>query len=748
MSDTCWLDLRRGAPGLESHFLVERSEVYEGLQRGCRVVMLVRGEAPASFAGGFRRSKQVHLISLGSTVLAECALHLQVTLTKVKAGPQPSGTHLHSVNTSSHTSAAEIAQRFYALTLAPICATVVLAEGEFEGVGAMTGIDAIVQLLVSWTRVILACGGTPRYRPRVIVFRKRLAHLPGDLESRMTGAILATCNDARDLTSKQAEGMWRQCFSGFCAEPVGLDDEDEVCKQALALAASDAQACPALPEGRIPTLLHSACAQFSFDFLRPFNVLRASRRYPISRDLPRQLEVLYQHATSTPALVSPASRIAALALVQDIDRANLLAYKPADIFEELYQPFLDRLNRTAIWQGFVTALRDSFTTFAAEHYDGRLLPQNARMAAVQAWDSVEGKQLEGHPSHWSLCLSCLGSRPHGAMTCGHRICDSCVHRYEAKQCPACGRKNEVEIRAKPPTAGIRILSLHGTAADAPSIARLLKQLRTQLHSPLHENFDLVAASGIGLFFVLMIFCKQAPIEECIYHLSNIEYVKVTRHSLKFGRHLKFRHDEYRSSFARIVKFGSPEDCPRAFAQNLWPGCKIDVLLGYSGGTFEQTQIKAAADKLIASLFYLEPGQGHAAGGLCVAVKCRLPAGPDLANLIMRLRLDKARVECGVDKQVRQLDLCPSIAWDRIRSGLTFERTLHLRVASDSTDIVCSIVFRRQPTEFVHHRLSNCPVRLSEMLPVQPNCDVKSRENHAIVAKINKMEDQLRAFLIS
>lgn len=221
MSDTtCWLDLRRGAPGLGSHFLLEHSEIYKDLQYARRVVMLVRGEVPASFADGFRRSKQLHLISLGQIVLAECALHLQTTLNKVTAGPQPHGTHLHPINISTQTSTAELAYRLYALALAPICATIVFAEGEFEGV-EMKGIDAIVQLLVSWTRIILA-HGTPRYRPRIIIFRKRLAPLPGYLENRMTGGILANCNDARDLNSKDAESIWRRCFSGIFAVPAGF----------------------------------------------------------------------------------------------------------------------------------------------------------------------------------------------------------------------------------------------------------------------------------------------------------------------------------------------------------------------------------------------------------------------------------------------------------------------------------------------------------------------------------------------
>lgn len=289
------------------------------------MVMLVRGKAPASFAGGLQRSKQVHLVPLGSTVLAECALHLQESITKVKAGPQPARIKIHPVNANTQTPPAELAHRMYALMLAPLCKAVVLAEGEFEEFGGPGGLEAIIRLLVSWMRTILACGATPRYRPQIVVFRRSWACLPRDLENRMTAEVLATCNFTRELTSRAAEAMWRRCFSGVVGIPVGLEDELGVCEQAIAASSeSDGPACPALPSRRLPMLLHSACAHWPLNYSRPFNIIRASRLFPVPEDLQRQLEVVFRHATTTPALVSPASHISASALVKDTAHANLL----------------------------------------------------------------------------------------------------------------------------------------------------------------------------------------------------------------------------------------------------------------------------------------------------------------------------------------------------------------------------------------------------------------------------------------
>lgn len=417
----------------------------------------------------------------------------------------------------------------------------------------------------------------------------------------------------------------------------------------------------------------------------------------------------------------------------------------------MYQPCFDRLKTLPGWGEFAAAVHSCFTAFIADMQGKKRLPRETMVEAVRAWDSIINRQSVGA---WfqELCLSCLGNHPYSKLSCGHYICDTCLHRSGTDECSACGLKNYRELQAKPPTAGVRVLSLGGNAADASAIAHLLQQLRLQLYSPLHNNFDLVMAQGIGIFFVLMIFCKKAPIEDCIYHLPNLEYAKETRHSFKFGRRLKFRREEYQSSLARVIIAPSPRGSPEAEAQRLWPGSKIDVVLQYRGRQTNQIQISLTAAKLIASLFYVEPGQvpnlwTQASVNVGLIVKCRLPPGPELANLIMVLRMNKAKFEFQESEEVRQIELCPAFAWDRIRSGLSFERSFCLRVASDTTDITCNLKINKGPTACEVQRISNCPIKLFDLVAAYPNCRVTSRESHLVIKKIDEMEDQLRALRI-
>lgn len=150
-----------------------------------------------------------------------------------------------------------------------------------------------------------------------------------------------------------------------------------------------------------------------------------------------------------------------------------------------------------------------------------------------------------------LCLSCLAHRPHAALSCGHRVCDWCVQRHGGphglNKCLVCGVDQANSLQAKPRSAGARILSLQGAVEDAPAIARCLRSLRSELRSPLWQHFDLVVGDGVGLFFVLMLFCKQASVADCQHHLGNLKSAKLRASEFNFGPNLRFARTELRNT---------------------------------------------------------------------------------------------------------------------------------------------------------------------------------------------------------
>ena len=69
------------------------------------------------------------------------------------------------------------------------------------------------------------------------------------------------------------------------------------------------------------------------------------------------------------------------------------------------------------------------------------------------------------------CLTCLRRKPEYTLTCGHTICETCVHifaqessssksRYELKACLLCS-EGVLDVKLKPSTAGYSVLSIDG-----------------------------------------------------------------------------------------------------------------------------------------------------------------------------------------------------------------------------------------------------------------------------------------------
>lgn len=127
-----------------------------------------------------------------------------------------------------------------------------------------------------------------------------------------------------------------------------------------------------------------------------------------------------------------------------------------------------------------------------------------------------------------VCLPCLARTPPNTLTCGHRLCDTCVVHLPLKRCPLCSQINTVRFHPKPSGAGVRILHLGGDVADARAVALFLKELRGRISGCLPYHFDLVLCSGVGIFFALMLFCKNASIEDCMHLFDRLHHVKVRR----------------------------------------------------------------------------------------------------------------------------------------------------------------------------------------------------------------------------
>jgi hypothetical protein len=123
--------------------------------------------------------------------------------------------------------------------------------------------------------------------------------------------------------------------------------------------------------------------------------------------------------------------------------------------------------------------------------------------------------LKAHSPRWfplrtnKTCLRCLRRRPEHPQPCGHSLCDACVmmlgrdnpgaeYCFNITTCFLCQSDMNFTARLKPPSAGVRILSIDGggTRGAIPweSIC-LLQSIVGKL--PLRELFDLKVGTSSG-----------------------------------------------------------------------------------------------------------------------------------------------------------------------------------------------------------------------------------------------------------
>jgi len=120
----------------------------------------------------------------------------------------------------------------------------------------------------------------------------------------------------------------------------------------------------------------------------------------------------------------------------------------------------------------------------------------------QCWGSIFSNQT---------CFSCLCRKPEHAFKCGHTICDVYFRRfgirslrsplsYNLRGCIYCGTSGHIEAKFKPPTAGLRMLSLDGGGSRVVISLLLLTSLMLRMEMGIGDMkyvFDMIGETSAG-----------------------------------------------------------------------------------------------------------------------------------------------------------------------------------------------------------------------------------------------------------
>ncbi|KAI9732137.1 MAG: hypothetical protein M1834_004233 [Cirrosporium novae-zelandiae] len=194
-----------------------------------------------------------------------------------------------------------------------------------------------------------------------------------------------------------------------------------------------------------------------------------------------------------------------------------------------------RLYRTPCLVAFETFNQDtSFAESQCRAIEDHLIKLQPTIKECNSSSQVHLKNIRVNAEYWPLiklnttCLFCLRRKPEHVFQCGHSICDTCVeilgedvlgleHHYMLSACVLCQKGNSLTVRLKPPTAGVRILSIDGGGVRGIVPLEMLSALQNVLGSDcrIQDFFDLAVGTSSGGLIVLGLFIQQWNISQCL-----------------------------------------------------------------------------------------------------------------------------------------------------------------------------------------------------------------------------------------
>ena len=229
------------------------------------------------------------------------------------------------------------------------------------------------------------------------------------------------------------------------------------------------------------------------------------------------------------------------------------------------------------------------------------LQRNFRQKRETA-DWARACYLEGvkkHPIDWTSftsshsCSTCLGV-PQYRIGCGHSMCAECVQRfgemceeheyvYSAPVCPLCGSLQGATqarlIKLKPPTAGVRVLSVDAGGMRGLLALQHLQILESTMGSAIAHFVDFGIGTSVGGLIVTALLVKDYSITMCADRLVDIfEDVFPSRPGQ--GKISLF---DFVKSWVRLLRSDSTRDLEPLLYREFGldplfgnPGCKVAV----------------------------------------------------------------------------------------------------------------------------------------------------------------------------
>ncbi|KAI9760994.1 MAG: hypothetical protein M1840_002165, partial [Geoglossum simile] len=244
----------------------------------------------------------------------------------------------------------------------------------------------------------------------------------------------------------------------------------------------------------------------------PFDFIGTSRyRCPVSTELG-------DHLTNFLAMLKSKQELREFKISMIASCLFLDSYPPRNAWS-LYQYACDQASRSGalVHEGSANMiLPSSFVKMIEAELAKRvmLFAQDRGTTSAQIHEGV----LKSFRNCWPIirnsatCLVCLQRKPEYGLPCRHSVCENCVRifgsrsdeyawSFQVYSC-FCGFKTPgLVVKVKPPTAGVRVLSIDGgrVRGVVPLVFLELLEKRIGLPCPIQEFFDTCCGTNSGLY---------------------------------------------------------------------------------------------------------------------------------------------------------------------------------------------------------------------------------------------------------
>lgn len=188
-----------------------------------------------------------------------------------------------------------------------------------------------------------------------------------------------------------------------------------------------------------------------------------------------------------------------------------VGFEPSRIFITLYETACSKaLQQCLDSPTFASQLCNVVKTSFIDAYKQLETGRNAA--------DIHRSNLSISSNRWSnirtnrCCLICIAAKPEHVLNCGHSMCDNCVrifgqplnsshNTFQISSCIICDIDTNLLVQLKPPTAGLRILTVDGGGVRGVVPLEFLRILQAILgkECQIYNLFDLAFGTSAGQY---------------------------------------------------------------------------------------------------------------------------------------------------------------------------------------------------------------------------------------------------------